>query len=62
MNDIALYKLPDAVNLTRQIQVACLPQQPSSTYPAANQTAWVVGWYSSHLKSIIYVIKIYALN
>jgi secreted trypsin-like serine protease len=43
-NDIALYKLPSPVNLTREIQVACLPQQQSTNYPPANQSAWVVGW------------------
>ncbi len=43
-NDIALYKLPFAVNLTREIQVACLPQQQSTTYPNIYQSAWIVGW------------------
>ncbi len=43
-NDIALYKLPHAVNLTREIQVACLPQQQSTTYPSLNQPAWIAGW------------------
>jgi hypothetical protein len=43
-NDIALLKLPYEVTLNKYIQVACLPQQPSSSYPSSNQSAWIVGW------------------
>ncbi len=42
-NDIAILKLPKAVTLSKTIQVACLPPNSLSTYPAINSTAWIVG-------------------
>ena len=43
-NDIALINLPRPVNLTKTIQVACLPQKSSDSYPSSNQSAWILGW------------------
>ncbi len=30
--------------MNKYIQVACLPQQSSQSYPLSNQSAWIVGW------------------
>ena len=44
LNDIALLILDQAVTLNEKIQIACLPQSTSSTYPGDNLDAWAVGW------------------
>lgn len=36
--------MPYDVTLNKYIQVACLPQQTSSSYPSTNSSAWIVGW------------------
>jgi hypothetical protein len=43
-NDIAILKLSRSVELNQNIQIACLPQVQSSTYPVPEQPAWIVGW------------------
>jgi trypsin len=44
LNDIALLKLAYPVNLSRKIQLACLPNTLSHNYPNTNQASWAVGW------------------
>ena len=45
MNDIALIKLRNAVQLTSNIQIACLPNPRwPLNYPIPGQPAWIVGW------------------
>jgi hypothetical protein len=44
LNDIALLILDRDVTLNEKIQIACLPQSPSNTYPGNNMDAWIVGW------------------
>jgi len=43
-NDIAILKLSRSVELNQYIQIACLPEEQSSTYPVPEQPAWIVGW------------------
>lgn len=48
MNDIAILKLEDAVELNERVQVACLPNPKweLDKYPGTtpNRTAYVIGW------------------
>ncbi len=37
-------KLAYPVKLSRKIQLACLPNTLSSSYPNTNQVSWAVGW------------------
>ncbi len=43
-NDISLLILSEPVELTPEIQLACLPNENSSTYPEANSTVYLSGW------------------
>ena len=46
LNDLAILKLDDAVELNEFAQVACLPESKVelNTYPRSNRSAWIVGW------------------
>lgn len=48
MNDLAILKLNDAVELNQHVQIACLPDPKAdrNTYPISDpsRSAWVVGW------------------
>jgi hypothetical protein len=44
LNDIALLKLKNKVELNDYIQIACLPPSKSLYYPGFNISAWIVGW------------------
>lgn len=47
LNDIALFKLNQTVNLNQNIQIACLPDPRFSKYPTQqNISAWINGWGS----------------
>jgi hypothetical protein len=47
LNDIALFKLNEKVQLNEFIQIACLPpDSESKSYPGVNIPAWIVGWGS----------------
>lgn len=43
-NDIALIKLSKPLELTKEVQVACLPNPEKLVYPPRNQDCWTVGW------------------
>lgn len=44
MNDIAIFKLKEKVELNDYIQIACLPPSKSGYYPGWNISAYIVGW------------------
>lgn len=44
VNDIALIKLSKPLELTNEVQVACLPRSIKKLYPPRNQDCWTVGW------------------
>lgn len=45
LNDIAIIKLSSKVDLNDRIQVSCLPDEDSGTYPKSfNIAAYIVGW------------------
>ena len=44
LNDIAVLKLSEPVPLGMNVQLACLPQARSSTYPSVNTSVWAIGW------------------
>jgi secreted trypsin-like serine protease len=44
LNDIAILKLTEPVELSKYIQVACLPVPQSSFYPDPGMTALAAGW------------------
>jgi hypothetical protein len=44
LNDIALLILDRDVTLNEKIQLACLPQSLSKTYPGNNVDGWIAGW------------------
>lgn len=45
VNDIAILKLTENVELNRNIQIACLPDPKLLNYPTfVDVDAWVVGW------------------
>jgi len=51
LNDIALLRLSEKVELTESIQISCLPKEESDQYPGWNVDAWIVGW-GLHFKLI----------
>ncbi len=64
-NDIAILKLSRIVELNDKIQVACLPELNTKSYPLPLNEAWIIGWGqtefggpSNNLKNA--KIKIYA--
>jgi hypothetical protein len=44
LNDIALLILDRDVTLNENIQIACIPNASSNTYPGTNVDGWIVGW------------------
>lgn len=44
LNDIAILRLSENVELKRNIQIACLPPNKSSSYPKHNVDTWAIGW------------------
>ena len=40
-NDVGMLILSSDVTLSNYIQVTCLPNDSSTTYPTSNQDAWV---------------------
>ena len=44
LNDIGLLILDQNVTLNEKIQIACIPQSSSNTYPGNNLDGWIVGW------------------
>ncbi|CAF0732669.1 unnamed protein product [Brachionus calyciflorus] len=46
-NDIAIVKLRHEMELTKQIQIACLPNQTSSTYPDLNMKNAIIAGFST---------------
>lgn len=45
LNDIAILKLASPVDLTRTVQIACLPDESMGDYPSEyNQSVWAMGW------------------
>ena len=43
INDIAIFRLNQEVQLNREIQIACLPRVHSTSYPPENTPARVAG-------------------
>ena len=43
-NDIAILVLSEFVELTNSIQISCLPDSASSSYPGGNLSSIAVGW------------------
>lgn len=43
-NDIALFTLSSTATLNNYVQLACLPQSQSTTFPEASDTGVVAGW------------------
>lgn len=44
LNDIAILKLSRPASLSRKVQVACLPVDPSTDYPSPVRTCYAAGW------------------
>ena len=43
-NDLTLLKLKKQAILNEKVQVACLPEKMSSSYPSPNTQAYAIGW------------------
>jgi hypothetical protein len=59
LNDIAMLRLSEKVELTEYIQISCLPKEESNHYPGWNIEAWIVGWGTFDI--LVYLIKEKAL-
>lgn len=44
LNDIAIFKLSNSVNLNPNIKLACLPKSTSSAYPPSSDSVYAAGW------------------
>jgi hypothetical protein len=53
LNDIALLKLNDVVDLNQDVQLACLPRRVSTSYPPTSYPAWVIGWVCLIMLNIV---------
>jgi secreted trypsin-like serine protease len=44
LNDIAILKLKNQVDLNSKVQIACLPTNKSNSYPGTNVDSIAAGW------------------
>ena len=52
LNDIALFKLVEPIELNDRIQLACLPKERSIKYPPVYYDAWTMGWVNMNSKIV----------
>ncbi|CAF0826359.1 unnamed protein product [Brachionus calyciflorus] len=54
LNDIAIIKLAQKVNVNQQVQIACVPNNSRIDYPNENVKAYIAGWGANDTDGTIY--------